>query len=100
MPGEPAVSEPEAALGSPEVGRMLHTIDTDLVQLKQLGPAISDEWRIAVVGERLLAASRPGTLRYCELLELGLNVADLCTKELGIICLIEDVLGPSCLPTS
>ena len=77
MPGKPAEGEPEAALGYPKVGRMLHAIDTDLVQLKQLGPAISDEWRIAVGGERLLAAYRPGTLCYCELLELCLNVADL-----------------------
>ena len=48
MHGEPAEGEPEAALGSPEVGRLLHTIDTDLVRLQQLGPAISDEWRAAV----------------------------------------------------
>ena len=77
MSGEPTEGEPEAALGSPEVGRMLHTIDTDLVQLKQLGPSIGDEWRIAVRGVRLLASSCPSRLRHCNFLELGLNVSDL-----------------------
>ena len=84
MPGEPAEGEPEATLGSPEVGRELHAVDTDLMQLQRLGPAVSDERR-AAVREHLLSASRPGSLHYCELLELGLDVADLCAKEFGIV---------------
>ena len=77
MSGEPTEGEPKAALGSPKVGRMLHAIDTDLVQLERLGPSIGNEWRIAVGGVRLIASSYPSRLRHSHILELGLNVSDL-----------------------
>ena len=77
MSGEPTEGEPEAALGSPKVGRMLHAIDTDLVQLERLGPSIGNEWRIAIGGVRLLTSSYPSRLLYNHVLDLGLNVSDL-----------------------
>ena len=77
MSGESAESEHEAALGSPEVGRVLHTVHTDLVRLEQLGPDIGDEGWATIRRERLLATPCPRRLYDGNLLELGLDVSDL-----------------------